>query len=156
MHHHRIDRGLLQQHDVARERLGEIFRAHGMAAIFDDDGFLVILLHVGQRLGQDAGLIERTDIGRVGHEAGLGVRSRTGSIRLAAHGAKRQPRSPRRGHAAATASVSQLTISSVPPVGGGKRKQAVAGKVPQGQIAGEQRCRDDKAEGGGKSDPWHE
>ena len=71
MHHHRIDGGLLQENDVARERLGEIFRAHGMAAIFDDDGFLVILLHVRQRLGQDAGLVERTDIGRVGHEADL-------------------------------------------------------------------------------------
>ena len=73
MHHHRIDSSLLQQNDVAGERLGEIFRAHGMAAIFDDDGFLVILLHMRQRLGQDAGLIERTDIWRVGHEAGLTV-----------------------------------------------------------------------------------
>jgi hypothetical protein len=44
-----------------------------MTAVFDDDGFFVILLHVGQRLGQDAGLIERTDMGRVGHEAGLAV-----------------------------------------------------------------------------------
>src|ERR1700694_215840 len=44
-----------------------------MAAIFDDDGFLVILLHVRQRLGQDAGLIERTDMRHVGHETGLVV-----------------------------------------------------------------------------------
>ena len=73
MHHHRIDGGLLQKNDVARERLGGFLGAHGMAAIFDDDGFLVILLHVRQRLGQDAGLIERTDIWRVGHEAGLTV-----------------------------------------------------------------------------------
>ena len=71
MHHHRVDRGLLQQNDVAGERLGDVFGAHGMAAIFDDDGFLVILLHMRQRLGQDAGLIERTDIWRVGHGAGL-------------------------------------------------------------------------------------
>ena len=62
MHHHRIDRGLLQQHDVAGKRLGGFLGAHGMAAIFDDDGFLVILLHMRQRFRQDAGLIERADI----------------------------------------------------------------------------------------------
>ena len=73
MHHHRVDGGLFQQDDVARERFGEVLGAHGMAAIFDDDGFLVILLHVRQRLGQDAGLIERTDMGHVVHEAGLMV-----------------------------------------------------------------------------------
>jgi len=49
MHHHRIDRGLFQKHDVARERLGRVLGTHGMAAIFDDDGFIVILLHMGQR-----------------------------------------------------------------------------------------------------------
>src|SRR6266481_2874132 len=47
--------------------------ALAMSAIFDDDCFLVILLHVRQRLGQDAGLIERTDVRHVGHEAGLTV-----------------------------------------------------------------------------------
>ncbi len=67
MHDHGVDRGLLQQHDVAGKGLGGLFRAHGVAAIFDDDGFLVIFLHVRQRLGQDAGLVERADI-RVGHE----------------------------------------------------------------------------------------
>jgi hypothetical protein len=71
MHHHRIDGGLLQQDDVAGEGFRNVLGAHGMAAIFDDDGFLVIPLHVRQRLGQDASLIERTDIWRVGHEAGL-------------------------------------------------------------------------------------
>jgi hypothetical protein len=73
MHHHRIDGGLLQQNDVARKRLRDLLRAHGMAAIFDDDGFIVILLHVRQRLGQDAGLVERTDMRQVGHEGGLVV-----------------------------------------------------------------------------------
>ena len=62
MHHHRIDRGLLQQHDVAGKGFCGFLCAHGMAAIFDDDGFLVILLHMRQRLGQYAGLIEGTDI----------------------------------------------------------------------------------------------
>jgi hypothetical protein len=43
---------------------GGFLGAHGMAAIFDDDGFLVILLHMRQRFRQDAGLIERADIRR--------------------------------------------------------------------------------------------
>src|SRR4051812_47325329 len=65
MHHHRIDRGLLEQHDVAGKILRGLLVAHGMAAILDDDGFLVILLHVRQRFGQDAGLVERGDVGHV-------------------------------------------------------------------------------------------
>ena len=61
--------------------LASLFLAHGVAAIFDDDGFLVIALHVRQRLGQDAGLIERADMRRVGHEAGLvDAECRAGSI----------------------------------------------------------------------------
>src|SRR3984957_19731573 len=57
MHHHRIDGGLFQKNDVAGEGFCEVFGAHGMAAIFNDDGFLVIFLHMRQRLGQDAGLL---------------------------------------------------------------------------------------------------
>jgi hypothetical protein len=71
MDHHRIDRGLFEQHDVARERLGEVFGAHRVAAIFDDNGFFVVLLHMRERLGQDAGLLKRADIRRVGHREGL-------------------------------------------------------------------------------------
>ncbi len=67
MDHHRIDGGLLQQHDIARERLGGLLRPHRVATIFDDDGFLVILLHMGQRFREDTGLLERADLGRVGH-----------------------------------------------------------------------------------------
>ena len=59
MHHHRIDGGLLEQHDVAGECLGDIFSAYGMAAIFDDDGFIVIFLHVRQCFRQNAGLFEQ-------------------------------------------------------------------------------------------------
>src|SRR5712672_3471752 len=104
----------------SRRSICAIFGAHGMAAIFDDDGFLVILLHVRQRLGQDTGLIERTDVWRVGHEAGLLV-SRVGRF-LSDWRARRKAcplrlQEMRRGHAAATASSSQLTIRSVPPVG---------------------------------------
>ena len=69
MHHHRVHRGLLEQHDVARERLGGVLGAHGVTAIFDDDGFFVVALHMRQRFGQNPGLIERADDGHVGHEA---------------------------------------------------------------------------------------
>ena len=56
VHDHRIDRGLLEQHDVAGELAREIFLAHGMAAVFHDDDLVVVALHVGQRFGEDAGL----------------------------------------------------------------------------------------------------
>ena len=100
-----------------------------MAAIFDDDGFLVILLHVRQRLGQDAGLVERADIS-VMRRISLAGDSGAGSIRLAGGaqsavlvsrlrtgGKRRRCRQRRRGHTAASASTSQLKIISVPPVG---------------------------------------
>jgi hypothetical protein len=38
------------------------------------------LLHMRQRFGQDAGLIERADMGRVGHEAVSLSKTRAGSI----------------------------------------------------------------------------
>jgi hypothetical protein len=59
-----------------------------MAAIFDDDGFLVILLHMRQRLGQDAGLIERTDVGHVVHEADLIIGGVGGFYPIGRRGAK--------------------------------------------------------------------
>ncbi len=64
MHHHRIDGGLLKQNDVAGKLSGEFFLAHGMAAVLDDDGFIVVLLHMRQRFRQDTGLILRADIHR--------------------------------------------------------------------------------------------
>ena len=67
VHHHRIDRGLLQQHDVAGEVARGLFLAHGMAAVFDHDDLLVIALHVRQRLDQDARLRLRVDLGGFGH-----------------------------------------------------------------------------------------
>ena len=56
MHDDRIDRGLLEQHDVAGEFARHMLVAHGVAAIFDDDGFLVVALHIRQGFGQNAGL----------------------------------------------------------------------------------------------------
>ena len=56
VHHDRIDGGLFQQHDIAGEAAGVFFVAHGVAAIFHDDDFLVVALHMRQRFGQHAGL----------------------------------------------------------------------------------------------------
>ena len=51
-----------------------VFLAHGVAAVFDHDDFLVVALHMRQRFGEDAGLFERA--GRfVGH---VGVSDRSG------------------------------------------------------------------------------
>ena len=50
----RIDAGLLEQRHVAGKGLGQARIAHGMAAIFDDDGLPVVTLHEGQRLGDHA------------------------------------------------------------------------------------------------------
>ena len=49
--HNRVDADLLQQHDVAREALGERGVAHGVAAILDDHAPAREAPHVGQRLG---------------------------------------------------------------------------------------------------------
>ena len=57
VHHHRIDGGLLQQHDVAGEIARRLLLAHGVAAVFHDDDFLVVALHVRQRLDEDARLV---------------------------------------------------------------------------------------------------
>ena len=62
VHHDRIDRGLLEQHDVAGEIARGLLLAHGVAAVFDHDDLLVVALHVRQRLRQDARLLERVDL----------------------------------------------------------------------------------------------
>ena len=62
MHDHGIDRGLLQQDDVAGERAREFLLAHGVPAVFHHDGLVVVALHVGQCLGQDAGLVDGCDL----------------------------------------------------------------------------------------------
>ena len=63
VHDHRVDGGLLHQHDVAGEALGHILLAHGMAAVFHDDDFLVVTLHMGERFRQNVGDV----VGRNGH-----------------------------------------------------------------------------------------
>ncbi|MNE32400.1 hypothetical protein D3C80_1260110 [compost metagenome] len=52
MDHHGVHAHQLQQHHIG----GELFRhgalAHGVAAVFDDHGFAVINLDIGQGLGE--------------------------------------------------------------------------------------------------------
>ena len=43
-----IEARLLEQHDVAGKFRAELLVAHGVAAVFDDDGALVIALHIGK------------------------------------------------------------------------------------------------------------
>ena len=52
VHHDRVDADLLEQHDVAREGLAELGRAHRVAAVLDDEGRAGEAPHVGQRLDQ--------------------------------------------------------------------------------------------------------
>ena len=63
VHDDRVDADLLQQHDVARERILGHAVGHGMAAIFDDQGLAGIAAHIGQRLRQDRGLDDRVRVG---------------------------------------------------------------------------------------------
>ena len=64
----------------AKERASALV-AHGVAAVFDDDGFLVVALHVRQRLGQDAGLLLRVCLGLVTHRRCSGAFWRSRSSR---------------------------------------------------------------------------
>ena len=57
MHDDRVDAGLLEQRDVAREGLAERGVAHGMAAIFHDHCLVLVALHIGQRFGKQARLL---------------------------------------------------------------------------------------------------
>ncbi len=76
MHHHWIDGGLLEQHDIAGEITRQLLLAHGVAAVFDHDDFLVVALHMRQRLRQDARLRLRIDFGGLAHHAGLPLKRR--------------------------------------------------------------------------------
>ena len=48
---------LLEQRDVAGKGLAELEVAHGMAAVFHHDGLALVALHIGQGLGEDAGIV---------------------------------------------------------------------------------------------------
>ena len=65
VHHHRVHADQLQQHHVLGEVLLQRRVGHGVAAVLDDDGLAVELADVGQRLGQDLGLVARRDVGEV-------------------------------------------------------------------------------------------
>ena len=66
VHDHRIHADQLQQHHVVGEAALEALVGHGVAAVLDDDGLAVKALDVGQRLGEDLGLVNRAQI-RVAH-----------------------------------------------------------------------------------------
>ena len=51
VHDNRVDADLLEQHDVAGEDIGQLLVAHGMAAVFDDEGLAGVAPHEGQGLG---------------------------------------------------------------------------------------------------------
>ncbi len=68
VHDHRIDGGLLHQHDVAGEAPRHLLLAHGVAAVFHHDDLLVVALHVRQRFRQDVGDV----VGRDGHGGSCG------------------------------------------------------------------------------------
>jgi hypothetical protein len=60
----------LRQRDVARKRLAEFGIAHGVAAIFHDDGLVLVALHIGQRLRQKLGLdLAVVGLVQIGHAA---------------------------------------------------------------------------------------
>ncbi|MNW06841.1 hypothetical protein D3C71_2033160 [compost metagenome] len=54
MHDDRVDARLLQQRDIACKGAAEFGIAHGVAAVFHDDRLVLVALHVGQGLGEQA------------------------------------------------------------------------------------------------------
>ena len=58
MHHDRVHPGLFQESDVARKGLAERRVAHRCAAVLHDDRLVLVALHEGQRLGEEACLVE--------------------------------------------------------------------------------------------------
>ncbi len=67
VHDDRINRRLLQEHDVAGELARQMLLAHGVTAILHDDDLLVVALHVGQGLGEDARLHLRAYVVALAH-----------------------------------------------------------------------------------------
>ncbi len=66
VHHHRVHAHQLEQHHVLGEVVLQRGVGHGVAAVLDDDGLAVELADVGQRLGQDLGLVARRDVAQIG------------------------------------------------------------------------------------------
>src|SRR5439155_27276662 len=66
VHDHRIHADELQQHHVVGEAALEPLVGHCVAAVLDHDGLAVKTLDVGQRFGEDIGLVGRS-LGGVAH-----------------------------------------------------------------------------------------
>ena len=76
VHHHRVHADQLEQHHVLGEILLQRRVGHGVAAVLDDDGLAVELADVGQRLGQDLGLVARCNVEEVSHGGRQGAIAR--------------------------------------------------------------------------------
>ena len=64
--HHGVHADQLEQHHVFRKVGLQGGVGHGIAAVLDDDGLAVEAPDVGQRMGQDLGLVARRDVAQVG------------------------------------------------------------------------------------------
>ena len=77
VNHDHADADLAQQHHVFGEHALDRRIAHGVAAIFDDEGPARITAHIGQRFGEDRGLVMQRMRGAVGGH-GISLGGRTG------------------------------------------------------------------------------
>src|SRR5262249_2275062 len=59
VHADRFDADLLEEDDVARERIANLSIPHRVAAVFDDQGAAGVAPHIRQRLRQNRGLDRR-------------------------------------------------------------------------------------------------
>jgi hypothetical protein len=57
VHHHRVHADQLEQNDIAREAVLEAVFGHGVAAVFDDDGFAVVIADVRRASARICALI---------------------------------------------------------------------------------------------------
>jgi hypothetical protein len=67
--HHGIHSDQLEQHHVLGEIGLQLGIGHGVAAVLDHHGLAMELADIGQRLGQDLGLVARCNGGKLGHES---------------------------------------------------------------------------------------
>ena len=57
MHQHHPDADRGEKHNILHDRGLELVADHGVAAVFNDDGFACVLFDVGQGLGEDPGSV---------------------------------------------------------------------------------------------------
>ena len=72
VHHHRVDADQLEHHHILGESLLQRGVSHGVAAVLDHHGLAMELTDIGQRLGEDLGLVAGLDMGQVVGNMGHG------------------------------------------------------------------------------------